>query len=387
MSRNKNYITEMIAAAAVCSLLLTDCGTPQSQNVYMYIGSYASPENPGLYVYSYDENNLQLNEVQRLTGHANPSFLAIHPSGNFLYAVNETADYEGKKEGSVSAFTRNRETGQLEYLNRQSSHGAHPCHVSLLSGGSQLVVANYSGGNIALYPLASDGLIDEASQVIQHEGSGPVEGRQAGPHAHSVFPSPDGNYVFAADLGIDKVMIYRIDKESGQLIPNQAAPWAEMPPGSGPRHLDFHPNGRWIYVVNELNSTVTRLEFNRKTGEVAVNESVTTLPDGWDGRNSCADIHVHPSGKFLFASNRGHNSIAIFSIGNDGHIKPSGQEPVRGETPRNFCLDPKGKRMFVANQRSGNITIFDIDQDSGELTFTEKGLKIDQPVCIKFLSD
>lgn len=384
---HKDLTTGLRVISTVLVLTVISCTSSTPGTTYMYIGSYASSDHPGIYVFSYDENNLQLNEIQRLAGHTNPNFLAIHPTAPYLYAVNETIDDQGNNKGLVTAFSIKEETGELNFLNKQSTMGKHPCHVSVLPGGSHVVVANYNSGNVTLLPVESDGSPGTATSVFQHEGSGPVQSRQAAPHAHSVFPFPDGEYVFSADLGIDKVMIYRVDRKNGELIPNEAAPWAEMPPGSGPRHLDFHPDGRWIYVINELNSTVTLLDFNQNTGEVSVLESITTLPPGWEGNNSCADIHVHPSGKFLYASNRGHNSIALFRIEKDGRIKPSGHEPVRGETPRNFCIDPKGKRLFVANQRSGNITIFDIDQRTGMLTFTGKELKIDQPVCIKFLSE
>lgn len=349
----------------------------------MFVGSYASAEDPGMYVYSYDEEDLRLTEIQQISGYSNPGFLAVHPEGTFLYAVNEIADFGENKEGLVTSFRIDEVTGELQYLNMQSSEGANPCHISIL-GESHVLVANYTGGNIAALPVDSDGSLREASSVAQHEGSGPNERRQSAPHAHSVYPSVDGSYIFAADLGIDRVLIYRMSS-SGEVMPNTASPHAVMEPGAGPRHLAFHPGGRWIYVINELNSTVTRVDFEKDSGQASVKESVTTLPPDWDGNNSCADIHVHPSGRFLYASNRGHNSIAIFRIESDGRVTPSGHEPVRGEWPRNFSIDPQGERLFVANQHSGNITVFDIDQDTGELTFTGKELSIDQPVCIKFL--
>ncbi len=354
------------------------------REIYMYVGGYASEDNPSLYVYSYDEENLQLEEIQQLTGVPNPSFLAFHPSGNFLYAVNEIGNYMGNREGSVTSFRIDPETAELEYLNTQSSQGPGPCFVSILADGSHALVANYSGGNIAALPIDSDGRLKEATAFFQHEGSGFDERRQRRPLAHSIYPSVDGSYVFSANLGTDKVMIYTTGQDE-VLAENTASPYAATAPGAGPRHLALHPDGRWIYVVNELNSTVTRLDFDKSSGVVSVMESVSSLPEGWEGDNFPGDIHLHPSGKFLYASNRGHNSIAIFRIENDGRATFLGTESVRGEWPRNFSLDPDGKRLFVANQRTGNITIFDIDQNTGTLSFTGKELKVDQPACIKFL--
>lgn len=355
------------------------------KDVYLYVGSYAEAEEYGLHVFVYDEKNLQIKEIQQLSGHRNPSFLAIHPSGDFLYSVNEIADFNGVSEGSVTSFAIDRDSGELEYINQQSSKGAHPCHISVPDNGNHILVANYSGGNLAVLPVAPDGSLEMASDIVQHEGSGINERRQRGPHAHSIYPNLDGSMIFSADLGTNKVMIYEAVNDEGALIPNSIQPYLKMEPGAGPRHIAFHPSGKWIYVINELNSTITRLEFDPQTGNAHVLESVTTLPEGWDDESFCADIHVHPSGRFLYASNRGHNSIAVFKIENDGRVVPKGHESVRGEWPRNFAIDPAGARIFVANQHSNNITIFDIDQNSGGLSFTGIELKIQKPVCIKFL--
>jgi len=395
MSKFQIELKKVIIAISILAtaLLICSCRTGQktdeasiagSTRIYMFIGSYAAAEDPGLHVYSYDQESGSLKEIQQISGHPNPSFLAVHPSGKFLYAVNEIGNFMDRREGSVTSFIINK--GELEYLNIQSSMGASPCHITILPDGSHVLVANYSAGNITALPVSHDGALEKATRVIQHEGSGPDQRRQRGPHAHSIYPSSDGSWIFAADLGTDKVMIYRNRGEDNLLIPNPASPYAKMVPGAGPRHLAFHPGGRWIYVINELNSTVTRLDFDDASGQVSVLESVTTLPAGWDDANFCADIHVHPGGKFLYASNRGHNSIAIFRIESDGRIVPAGHEPVRGDWPRNFSIDPAGKRLFVANQNSANITIFNIDQNSGDLTYTGEELKIDRPVCIKFLA-
>ena len=358
----------------------------EKPGAYLLIGSYAGPEDPGIHVYSYDADNLQMNEVQQVTGNSNPSFLAVHPSGNFLYSVNEISGFNETEEGSVTSFIIERETGKLRFLNRRSSKGAHPCHISVLPDGSHVLVANYSGGNLAALPVAADGSLEEATETVQHHGSGPDNRRQRGPHAHSVYPSSDGTRIYAADLGIDKVMVYKSQGGDGLFAADPVSPYAGMEPGAGPRHIAFHPGGEWIYVVNELKSTVTRVIPDDQTGRVSVAESVTTLPSGWEGDNFCADIHVHPSGNFLYASNRGHNSIAIFRLESDGKAVPAGHEPVRGEWPRNFAIDPQGKRLLVANQRSGNITVFDIDMESGRLIYTGQEINVDQPVCLLFIA-
>jgi 6-phosphogluconolactonase len=392
----KNYIimrkvfkkssTGLSAVSIIFTALLFGSGSCQTtdRDIYMYVGGYASEDKPGLYVYSYDVENLRLEEIQRLTGVPNPSFVAVHPSGNFLYAVNEIGNYMGNREGSVTSFRIDPETAELEYLNTKSSEGPGPCFVSILADGSHALIANYSGGSISALPIDPDGTLREATAFFQHEGSGLDQSRQRRPLAHSIYPSVDGSYVFSANLGTDKVMIYKTDQDE-VLAENTASPYAATEPGAGPRHLALHPDGRWIYVINELNSTVTRLDFDKNSGVASVMESVSSLPEGWEGDNFTGDIHLHPSGKFLYASNRGHNSIAVFRIENDGRATFLETESVRGEWPRNFSIDPDGIRLFVANQRTGNITIFDIDQNTGTLSFTGKELKVDQPACIKFL--
>ncbi len=357
----------------------------KDDQVYMFVGSYAAAEDPGLYVYSYDAGNLEFEEMQRVSGLANPSFFAFHPSGKFLYVVNEIADFKGKEEGAVAAFRFHRQSGKLEFLNKTSSMGGTPCQITVFPDGRHVLVANYSGGSLAALPVARDGSLKPAEEVVQHQGSGPNKRRQEKAHAHSVYTLSGGSYIFSADLGIDKVMIYQPEK--GRLLaPNTASPFAKLKPGAGPRHMAFHPENRSVYVINELNSTITRLEFYKESGKVTVLESLSTLPPGWEGENYCADIHIHPSGKFLYASNRGHNSIAIFEIMRGGRLNPKGHEGVRGKWPRNFSIDPRGNRLIVANQQSDNIVVFDIDPETGELHFTGKELQVRRPVCIKFLS-
>lgn len=358
-------------------------GINEEQTVRVYIGTYPGKGEPGIYYYEYDLSEKKFTKKQEVSGQASPGFLALCPRSRFLYAVNQIADFNGKNEGAVSSFSIDKRTGMLTYINSTSSMGPRPCHLSVTPDGNFVAAANYSGGSVVLLPVADDGSLGEATGFIQHEGSGPHPSRQNAPHAHSIYPSPCGKYLFSADLGTDKIMIYTYDG-SGKLIPNHAAPYARMEPGAGPRHMAIHPGKNWIYVVNELNSTITRLIFEPETGDVRVMESVSTLPQGFDGVNYCAEIRVHPDGRFLYASNRGHNSIAIFEISDHGIPVAAGHENVRGDWPRNFNIDPSGKILIVANQNSGNIAVFDINRETGNLTFTGKMLEIKQPVCIVF---
>ena len=355
------------------------------RTLMFYTGSYAGEEEPGICLFEYDLTTGEFNKIQELSGHINPSFLAVDAEAGFLYAVNETAGFDDENSGSVTSFSIDKTTGKLSFVNRQSSRGAHPCHISLIADGRFVAVANYSGGSVAVFPVLADGYLQPATGFVQHQGSGPHERRQRAPHAHSIYPVNKGPWVIAADLGIDKVLIYKIDGE-GNLTPGSATPSAAMEPGAGPRHLAFHPGGKWIYVLNELNSTVTRLLFDNDSGAADVMESTSTLPEGYEGENFCADIHVHPGGRFLYASNRGHNSIAVFELTHEGVPVLIGHEPVRGEWPRNFNIDPSGSLLFVANQNTGNIAVFKIDNETGLLDFTGSELEVSRPVCIRFLS-
>lgn len=358
--------------------------TENLDRLIIYIGSYASIDEPGISTYEYYPGEGNFKKIQEVTGHVNPSFLAINSKDGYLYAVNEISGFDEANSGTVSAFSIDKDSGKLTFINRQSSSGAHPCHISVINDGTHVAVANYSGGSIALLPVAKDGSLKPVSGFVQHYGSGPDERRQAAPHAHSVYPHSEGSWIFAADLGTDMVLLYTINNH-GELTAHPEHPFASMEPGAGPRHIAIHPEGEIIYVINELNSTVTRVSFDPATGQMTVGESIPTLPPLFEGENYCADIHIHPNGKFLYASNRGHNSIAIFDISGDGVPVLTGHEPVRGEWPRNFNIDPSGTLLLAANQNTDNVTVFEIDQDTGVLNFTGAVLEISNPVCIQFL--
>jgi 6-phosphogluconolactonase len=394
---NRSFIVNPFSGAAVylilamiMAVIMVSCATTgakkkdEMKTLKFYTGSYADDNEPGIHLYEYNISSGDFNKLQEVKGYTNPSFLAIDEENGFLFAVTETSGFDDGNSGTVLSFAIDKNDGSLSFINRQSSLGPHPCHINLAGEGEFVAVANYSGGSIALLPVLPDGSLEPATGFVQHEGSGPDERRQKSPHAHSVYPHINGRWLFSADLGIDRVLIYKIDNE-GKLVPNPSTPSVSMEAGAGPRHIAFHPNGEWIYVVNELNSTVTWLLFDTEKGRAEVAGSVPTLPDGYEGNNQCADIHVHPGGNFLYASNRGHNSIAVFSL-DDGRPVPVSHEPVRGEWPRNFNIDPSGSLMFVANQHSDNITVFKIDDETGIPRFLGNELNIGKPVCIRFLS-
>ena len=314
----------------------------------------------------------------------NPSFLAVHPNHRFLYAVNEVNNYEDQKTGSISAFSVDASTGRLSLLNKVSSRGAGPCHLTVDKTGKCVLAANYSGGSVAAFPVKPDGSIGEASAFMQHKGSSANQ-RQQGPHAHEAVLSPDNRYVLVPDLGIDQVLGYRLEAAKAAMTLNDLGS-AKVMPASGPRHLAFSPNGRFVYVLNELASTVIAFGWDSKAGRLNELQTVSTLSKDFRGTNYSAEIEAHPNGRFLYASNRGHDSIALFSIdGRTGMLTPVEQVSTQGKTPRNFAIDPTGAYLLAANQDSNNIVLFRIDQQTGRLSPTGSTLEVPSPVCILFV--
>lgn len=357
--------------------------------VFAYIGTFTRmPPHPrgaaeGVHVLRLDPAAGAFTHVQTLAGVDSPSFLALHPSGRFLYAVNAVPEHDGRPGGAVSAVAIDPATGGLTLLNHQPSHGAGPCHVSVDRAGRWVFVANYGGGSIAMLPIADDGRLGPATDAVQHRGSSVDPRRQEGPHAHSINLDPSGRFALVADLGLDMVLVYRIDRERGRLAPNDP-PGVRTKPGAGPRHLDFHPNGRWVYVINELDSTLGAYAYEAERGVLTELHTLPTLPEGFAGVNSCADVHVHPSGRFVYGSNRGHDSIAVFEIDQaGGRLTARGHVSTGGATPRNFAIDPGGRFMYVANQDSDTIVTFSIDPDDGALTPSGPVVAVRTPVCVR----
>ncbi len=355
------------------------------KEVFLYVGTYASARKEGIYVYRMDLSSGALKLVSSVKGVVNPTFLAFDPQQRYLYAVNEVSRFADKPGGAVSAFRIDRKTGELTYLNQQSSGGAGPCHLSVDKKGKCVIVANYAGGSVSVLPIQHDGRLGKVTDVLRHQGSSVNPQRQEGPHPHSVNLDPANRYVFVPDLGLDKIMIYKLDLTLGKLKPNDE-PYVHVKPGAGPRHFAFHSNGRYAYVINELNSTLTVFAYDEKHGRLKAIQTVSTLPEGFNGRSTCADVHISPSGKFIYGSNRGHDSIVIFAIDEDtGKLTHAGHEPTQGRTPRNFALDPTGTFLLAANQNSNTIVIFRIHRRTGKVLSTGHVAEVPRPVCLKML--
>jgi 6-phosphogluconolactonase len=351
-----------------------------------YFGTYTNTgKSKGIYCYKLDLATGKLTSVGVTEGIKNPSFLAIHPTGKFLYAVSEVNDAEGKPGGAVSAFSLDRKTGELKPLNHQPSEGQGPCHVSTDRIGKVAMVANYGSGSIASYRIKDDGSLEKAASAIQHEGSSVVKGRQDAPHAHSINVSPDNRFAVAADLGLDKLLVYKLDPAKGTLTANDPA-FVKAPEGGGPRHFAFHPNGRFAYNCNEIKSSVTAYSYDPSKGALTEIQTITTLPEAVE-RNSTAEIQVHPTGRFLYCSNRGHDSLAIYTIDEKtGKLTANGHQKTGGRTPRNFGIDPTGTYVIACNQATDNVAVFKVDQTSGKLTQVGDMVNIPAAVCVKFLA-
>ena len=366
-------------------VLLIQSSLLARENVLVFIGTYTGPKSKGIYVSRLDSDSGHLSNPELVAETPNPTFLAIHPNKKFLYAANEIANFAGGKAGAVSAFAIDAKTGQLKLLNQTSSVGDGPCHLVVDKTGGNVLLANYGGGSVAVLPIKADGSTAEHSTFIQHTGSSVNPQRQKEPHAHSINLSPDNRLAFAADLGLDKVLIYAFDAKAGKLTPNNPA-FATLPPGSGPRHFAFHPNGRFAYVISEMLSTLTSFTFDAESGVLTSVQTVSTLPAGFSGNSSTAEVVVHPSGKFVYGSNRGHDSIAVFFIDEkNNHLTLIENTSTQGKVPRNFNIDPSGKFLLAGNQSTDNIAVFRIDPKTGRLTPTGQSISVGAPVCLKFL--
>lgn len=352
-----------------------------SQNFQkLFVGTFTSEGAEGIYLCNFDIETGDITLDKTFKGIDNPSFLKISPNKKYLYSVSRATEVIEKSGGFVSAY-RISGDGTLKFLNKQISNGSGPCHVNVSPDGKFVAIATYGGGTTSLYPVNEDGSLALATSIIVNEGSGLDDSRQDVPHAHSIKFSPFSNQVFSADLGTDQFNIF--SHEGDQLV-ESGQKFVKLSPGAGPRHFDFHPNGEIIYVINELNSTIT--SFKLRGQNWSQYQTITTLPPDFEGTSYCADIHVSDDGRFLYGSNRGHNSIAVFSIdSNSNKITSKGMVSVEGDWPRNFTLTPDGKYMLVANQNSGNITVFKIHPETGVPEFTGKEIKLPSPVCLEFL--
>jgi 6-phosphogluconolactonase len=376
----KRFLTVFLLLASVA---ITHVAWSADAGRRVWVGTYTEgTKSQGIYTTVFDEQTGALPALTVAAETPNPSFLALHPNGKFLYAVNETHDGP-EHSGLVTAYAIDAATGALTELNHQLSRGADPCHLAIDATGRFLVVANYSAGNFAEFPIGADGRLGPSMALLVHKGSGPNKERQEGPHAHDVVFSPDNRHLIAVDLGLDQVFVYTFDPASGDIkpVPQQSAATAA---GAGPRHFAFHPGGRSAFSINELSSTITSYAWNGSTGALTRGASVSTLPANFQGTNSTAEIAIDAAGSFVYGSNRGHDSIAVFAVTPSGALSLVEHTPTGGKTPRNFAIDPAGRWLVAANQESSTLTVFRRDATSGRLTAAGMPHDVPAPVCVLF---
>lgn len=348
------------------------------------VGTYTGPKSRGIYLFEMDGATGALTP-RGVVDTPHPAFLAVDPAGARLYAANEMMEYRGEPTGAVSAFALDRAAWALIPIDVRPSCGTLPCHLSVDASGRTLLVSNYGSGSVAALPVRADGGIDPAASVLHHQGTGPDASRQEGPHPHAIYVSPDNRFALVPDLGLDRVVTYRLAPDAAHLEPADCAP-AAMPPGSGPRHLAFHPDGAHAYVIGEMGSIVTVCGYAAATGALSPGPSVSTLPDGWTGASTTAEIAVHPSGRFVYGSNRGHDSIAVFAVEDGGaRLRPAAIVPTGGQTPRSFALDPTGAFLAAANADSDAVVMFRIDPGTGVPIPTGYTVPVGTPVCVLFV--
>lgn len=360
------------------------------KELLVYIGTYTSnnTKSEGIYIYKLNLVSGELSPYKIVKNAVDPSFLAIDKSQNFLYAVSETEEYEGKKSGAVSAY-QIEQNGDLVFLNKQASLGGSPCHLAVSDNRKFVLVANYTGGNAASFPINEDGSLGDSVDLKQHNGNSINKKRQEAAHVHSVTLDQANNFAIVCDLGIDKAMIYRFDKENGKLQTNDSQEFFQTKLGAGPRHFAFHPNGKFAFLINELDSTLTSLTYNEKQGTLSEIQTVKTLPENYlrASANTCADLQISPDGGFVYGSNRGHDSLVSFKINQEnGKLEFIEHISTGGKSPRNFAIDPTGSFLLAANQNSDNIVVFRVDKTTGKLENTQFTAFVPKPVCLKLIS-
>jgi 6-phosphogluconolactonase len=379
----------VLALVMWCASLFAGSASAQAGGAHggglMFVGTYTGEKtgSKGIYAFRYRSGHLTALGLAAET--VNPSFLALAPNHRFLYAVNEIQDFKGQKSGAVSAFRINPETGGLAFLNQRATGGTDPCFVSLDKTGKYVMVANYSSGSVAVFPVLADGGLGARCAFVQHTGASVNPERQEGPHAHMILVSPDNRFALVSDLGLDKILIYRFDATCGTLIPNDP-PFVKVHPGAGPRHFIFDASGHFVDLISEIQSTITVFAYDSEHGALHELQTISALPKSFKGSSTAAEIELAPSGRFLYASNRGDDSIAVFAVDPHHHtLSPVEHVSSGGKTPRNFALVSSGKYLLAANQESNNIVIFRVNPETGRLTPTGQVMKVPAPVCITFM--
>lgn len=375
-------LTRPALLVALAALAASAVAAPAARPgpVTVYVGTYTDGTSRGIYRLTFDAATGTMSEPVLAVETKNPSFLALHPNGRFLYAVGEISSFEGQKTGAVSAFAIDPKTGDLALLNQQSSGGAGPCHLVVDKAGRNALVANYGGGTVAVLPIETDGRLKPASSLRVHEGSGPNKGRQERPHAHGIYLDAAERFALSPDLGADRVFVYRFDAAKGTLEPHGAAP---LDPGAGPRHLAFHPSGKHLYTINELLSTLTAFSYDADKGALTSLQTVSALPAGFSGTSWTAEVAVSPDGRFVYGSNRGDDSLAVFRVdAATGRLTPAGHAAVGGKNPRHFTIDPSGRFILAGHQGSGTIAVLRLDLATGLPALVGSPVKVDKPVCL-----
>lgn len=388
---NPMLATSRLRRFALATILvlttISPATTVDAEEYHAYFGTYTGAKSKGIYRARLDSKSGALGQAELVAETPSPSFLAIDPKEKYLYAVNEVNKFDGKSAGSVSAFTLDRKSGALKFLNVQSSGGADPCHIIVDGKGHHVLVANYTGGSVAAYPIGRDGSLDAASSFVQHTGSSVSKPRQDAPHAHGIYLDAANRFAYVPDLGLDRILIYRFDSNAGTLTPANPA-FTAVAPASGPRHFALHPSRPFAYVINEMNCTLTSFQRDEKGGALTTTETLSTLPPGeaYKGAYSTAELIFHPSGKFLYGSNRGHDTIAVYSVdGKSGRLSYVENTHTQGKTPRSFGIDPTGRWFLAANQSSDSVVVFRIDPKNGRLTSTGNSITVGQPVSVVFV--
>ncbi len=372
----------ILLAGMLLASSIYGCVDPGPSKEIIYVGTFEGRDSEGIYVYEFDRKTGELTHIQTVTDRISPNFQTIHPNGQLLYSVSREAFTDESESQTIGAYRIDRESGRLELINERPVGGVSPTYVSVDPDGRLAFVSHYITGNLSVFRITEDGSLDGPTEVVQHEGSSIHPQRQQRPHAHSIVPSADGRFVYVQDLGIDRINIYETDYENARLIPANVLAF-ESTPGAGPRHFVFHPDGEFAYLAEELTSTVSVLQVDRRSGRLEQIQRESLLPDDFEGANSAADIHVSPDGRFLYASNRGHDSLAIYSINQTtGRITLEGHESTRGGHPRDFMIDKYGEFVLVANRDDDNVVVFRRDKSTGMLEYTGRQVHVPMAVCV-----